>query len=91
MRRLGAQGSPGGAPLEQQIEPHSRRRRRSAWGPVDEPVGRELDAVLEREGGSNERVELLANLINHEGRKNVCETPVAMVERERARLRIAGG
>ena len=33
-------------------------------------------------------MELLANLINHEGRKNVCEMPVAMVERERARLRI---
>ena len=67
--RRRAQGSPGGAPLE----PHGRRCRRSAWGPVDEPVGREFDAVLEREGGSDERVELLANLINHEGRKNVCE------------------
>jgi len=73
MRRLGAQGSPGGAPLEQQIKPRDRRRRQSTWGPVNEPVGREFDVVLEHEGGSDERVELLANLINHEGRKNVCE------------------
>ena len=88
----GAQGSPGRPPLEQQIEPRCRCRRRSAWGPVDEPVGRELDAVLEREGGSDERVELLANLIKSRRKEEcVCETPVAMAERERARLRIAGG
>jgi hypothetical protein len=67
----GAQGSPGRPPLEQQIEPRGRRRCRSAWGPVDEPVGRELDAVLEREGGSDERVELLANLIKSR-RKEEC-------------------
>ena len=88
----GVQGSPGRPPLEQQIESRGRRRRRSAWGPVDEPVGRELDAVLEREGGSDERVELLANLIKSRRKEEcVCETPVAMAERERARLRIAGG
>ena len=75
-------------PLEQQIEPHGRHQCRSAWGPVDEPVGCKFDVVLEREGGSDECMELLANLINHKGRKNVCEMPVAMVERERARLRI---
>jgi hypothetical protein len=56
------------------------------------PSAAEFDAVLEREGGSDERVELLANLIKSRRKEECgCETPVAMAERERARLRIAGG
>ena len=64
----GAQGSPGGAAREQDVHARGGRGEGAAacvWAwPVDEPVRGELDAILEREGGGDEGVEPLADLIN---------------------------
>ena len=59
------QGSPGCTPLEQQIQARGRRRCEPAWGTVYEPIGGEFNAVLEGEGGCDEAMELLANLLNN--------------------------
>jgi hypothetical protein len=62
----GAQGSPGGAPREEDLHACCGRCEGCSacvwiW-PVDEAVRGELDAVLEREGGADEGVELPADL-----------------------------
>lgn len=58
-----AQGSPGGASLEQELHSRGGGGRGPAWQPVHEPVRGEFDAVLEGEGGGNEGVELLGDLV----------------------------